>query len=341
MKFGIFSVVDYYRNGGQPLATRYGQTLDNIKYADQLGFKAFWIGEHHFFLNSSTALACPNPAVILAAAAQITSRIGLNTAVANLSLRHPLQLAEDYAMVDLLSQGRLGFGIGRGAFAHEYQAFGQSQAESSGRFEEAWQIIQQAWRGEPLDFQGRYYQIKNALINVLPIQQPLPRYWMATMNPGSFTARGQAGQPIIAIPYLTATGLADMGRLAGQYNTNYRAAQDGRATDCDLPLIFHTHLAPTRLEAHQVGMAALQRYIAHQHTASNLPGQEVVRHLQARQQLFFGQTSDIIELIDQYQAATNSNYFIFWLDFGGMEAGLVRRSMELLATEVIPHFTPD
>jgi len=80
-------------------------------------------------------LICPNPAILLAAAAQRTQRISLNTAVANLSLRHPLLIAEDYALVDLLSQGRLGLGIGRGSFDHEYTAFGQSREESQGRFE--------------------------------------------------------------------------------------------------------------------------------------------------------------------------------------------------------------
>ncbi len=152
MKFSIFSVLDHYENGARSLNALYGEFLDQVEYAEQLGFDAYWLGEHHFYPTPGHMLACPNPAIALAAAAQRTQRIGLNTAVANLALRHPLQLAEDYAMVDVLSQGRLGLGIGRGTFDHEYAAFGQSRAESRERFEESWEIIQRAWRGESVTF---------------------------------------------------------------------------------------------------------------------------------------------------------------------------------------------
>ena len=135
MQFSLFSVLDYYQDGSYTLRARYEQLLDQIVYAEQLGFDAYWIGEHHGHLTPHHALICPNPAILLAAAAQRTQRISLNTAVANLSLRHPLLIAEDYALVDLLSQGRLGLGIGRGSFDHEYTAFGQSREESQGRFE--------------------------------------------------------------------------------------------------------------------------------------------------------------------------------------------------------------
>lgn len=144
MRFSIFSVLDYYDGGSDTIADLYEQLLDQMVYADQLDFDAYWIGEHHGHLTPHHALVCPNPAILLTAAAQRTRRIGLNTAVANLSLRHPLLIAEDYALVDLLSKGRLGLGIGRGAFPHEYAAFGQSPSESWGRFEESWEIIQRA-----------------------------------------------------------------------------------------------------------------------------------------------------------------------------------------------------
>src|SRR5258708_11664141 len=142
MQCSLVSVLDYYEDGSCTLHARYEQLLDQIVYAEQLGFNAYWIGEHHGHLTPHHALICPNPAILLAAAAQRTQRIGLNTAVANLSLRHPLLIAEDYALVDLLSQGRLGLGIGPGSFDDEYAAFGQSREKRRGRFEESWKIIQ-------------------------------------------------------------------------------------------------------------------------------------------------------------------------------------------------------
>jgi alkanesulfonate monooxygenase SsuD/methylene tetrahydromethanopterin reductase-like flavin-dependent oxidoreductase (luciferase family) len=122
MRFSFFSLLDVYDTQAHTSAAIYQQTLKQIVLADELGFDAYWIGEHHGAPTPNQVLACPNPALLLAAAAQLTHRIGLNTAVANLSLRHPLQVAEDYALVDVLSQGRLGLGIGRGSFPYEYAA---------------------------------------------------------------------------------------------------------------------------------------------------------------------------------------------------------------------------
>ena len=94
IRFSIFSVLDAYEDNPRMLPALYEQSIDQIAHAEHLGFDAYWIGEHHFYLPSGQSLVCPNPAIVLAAASQRTRRIGLNTAVANLSLRHPLQVAE-------------------------------------------------------------------------------------------------------------------------------------------------------------------------------------------------------------------------------------------------------
>src|SRR6266702_2416487 len=307
-------------------------------YAEQLGFDAYWIGEHHGHLTPHHALICPNPAILLAAAAQRTRRIGLNTAVANLSLRHPLLIAEDYALVDLLSQGRLGLGIGRGSYPHEFAAFGQSREESRNRFEESWEIIQQAWSGEPVTFQGRYYQIDGVKLNVLPVQKPLPRYWFSAMREESFIALGRAAQPMIALPHLSAESLQMMTKLAQFYQQGYFAA-GGDASQYELPLIFFTCVAPTRSEAQLQGKEAMLHYIVHQHLGVDIRhAQHQVHVLEERNQLWFGTPGDLIRWIEQHQAVLDNGHFVFWLDFGGMPSASVQRSMCLLAQEVIPHF---
>ena len=338
MRFSLFSVLDYYEDGSRTLSTLYTQLLDQIVEADRLGFEAFWIGEHHGYLTPHLALACPNPALLLAAAAQRTERIGLNTAIANLSLRHPLLLAEDYALVDLLSQGRLGLGIGRGSYPHEFAAFGQNREESRNRFEESWEIIQQAWSGEPVTFQGRYYQIDGVKLNVLPVQKPLPRYWFSAMREESFVALGRAAQPIIAMPHLSAESLRMLAKLAQVYQQGYIAAR-GDASQYELPLIFFTCVAPTRSEAQHQGREAMLRFIMHQHHGVDTDhAQHQVYVLEERSQLWFGTPGDLIQWIEQHQAALNNRHFVFWLDFGGMPSASVLNSMHLLAQEVIPHF---
>jgi len=338
MRFSLFSVLDYYEDGSRSLATLYAQILDQIVEADRLGFEAFWIGEHHGYLTPHLALACPNPAVLLSAAAQRTQRIGLNTAITNLSLRHPLLLAEDYALVDLLSQGRLGLGIGRGSYAHEFAAFGQNREESRNRFDESWEIIKQAWSGEPVTFHGSYYQVDGVKLNVLPVQKPLPRYWFSAMREESFAALGQAAQPIIAMPHLSAESLPMMAKLAHVYQQGYLAA-DGDAGQYELPLVFCTCVAPTRSEAQQQGREAMLRYIVYQHQGiEGTHAQHQVQVLEERNQLWFGAPGDLIQLIEQHQAALDNRHFVFWLDFGEMPDTCVQRSMRMLAREVMPHF---
>jgi alkanesulfonate monooxygenase SsuD/methylene tetrahydromethanopterin reductase-like flavin-dependent oxidoreductase (luciferase family) len=339
MRFSLFSVLDYYEDGTRTLAALYARFLEQIMEAERLGFDAFWLGEHHGYLTPRHSLVCPNPAIVLAAAAQCTRRIGLNTAIANLSLRHPLLLAEDYALVDLLSQGRLGLGIGRGSYPHEYAAFGQSREDSQGRFEESWKIIRQAWRGETVTHQGRYYQVDGVKLNVLPVQKPLPRYWFSAMREESFAALGRAAQPVITLPHLSADGLPMLAKLAQTYRQGYFAA-GGDASRYELPLIFYTCVAPTRAEAQQQGRKAMLHYVLHQHHGIDREhAQRQVHHLEERQQLWFGTPADLIQFIEQHQASVDSRHFVFWLDFGGMPPASIHRSMQMLSQEVVPHFS--
>lgn len=339
MRFSLFSVLDYYEDGSRTFAELYARFLDQIGEAERLGFAAYWLGEHHGYLSSGHALACPNPAVVLAAAAQCTRRIGLNTAIANLALRHPLLLAEDYALVDVLSQGRLGLGIGRGSYPHEYAAFGLNREESQGRFAESWEIIQRAWRGESVTFQGHYYQVDGLKLNVLPIQKPYPRYWFSAMREESFAALGRAAQPVIALPHLSAESLAMLARLTQTYQQGYLAA-GGDLNQYELPLIFYTCVASTRAEARQQGHVAMHQYIKHQHPGID---DEHIHHqiqrLEHRKQLWFGTPADLIQVIEEHETSLDSRHYVFWLDFGGMPPVAVHRSMSLLAQEVMPHFT--
>jgi alkanesulfonate monooxygenase SsuD/methylene tetrahydromethanopterin reductase-like flavin-dependent oxidoreductase (luciferase family) len=110
----------------------------------------------------------------------------------------------------------------------------------------------------------------------------------------------------------------------------------GDADRYEIPLIFYTCVAPTRVEARHAAVDALQRYLVHQHHDAD--GDHIVQRLEERDQLWFGAPGDLIRLIERYQADVDNRHFVFWLDFGGVEPGLVRRSMQLLAQEVIPHF---
>ena len=122
--------------------TCYHETIEQIVYADGLGFDIAWLADLHFYRPFSIL----SPPLILATAlAQRTRRIRLGTAVVLLPLQHPLRVAEDAATVDLLSQGRLELGVGRGAIAIHFQGLNVPYDASRERFEEALTVLERAW----------------------------------------------------------------------------------------------------------------------------------------------------------------------------------------------------
>jgi alkanesulfonate monooxygenase SsuD/methylene tetrahydromethanopterin reductase-like flavin-dependent oxidoreductase (luciferase family) len=125
IRLSTFSILDHYPERPGSVGDRLQRSLDLCELADELGYEACWVGEHHF----SNFGVMPNPAVWLAAAAQRTRRIRLGPAVSVLPLRHPLQVVEDYALVDQLSGGRLNLGVGSGTLPFEFDGFGIDAAE--------------------------------------------------------------------------------------------------------------------------------------------------------------------------------------------------------------------
>ena len=151
MKFGMLSLLDYYPEDKSE-EQYYKDFFAEVDLAEELGFDAMWIGEHHF-----CNYVCPSPQIVAMAIAQRTKKMRIGTAVALLPHHDPIRLAEDYAMLDLLSGGRLDFGVGRGFIKLIYDGFNQSMDESRERFREVLEVIEQAWSRETFSYQGQFY----------------------------------------------------------------------------------------------------------------------------------------------------------------------------------------
>ena len=128
MKFGMMSLLDHYPEDKSE-EQYYKDFFTEVDYAEELGFDSMWVGEHHF-----CNYVCPSPQILAMAIAQRTKKMRIGTAVALLPHHDPIRLAEDYAMLDLLSGGRLDFGVGRGFIKLIYDVFNQSMDESRDRF---------------------------------------------------------------------------------------------------------------------------------------------------------------------------------------------------------------
>ena len=195
MKFGIHFQVPC-ADWQSPLQ-RYQETLDLIQLGDELGFDYSWLAEMHF---NPIRCITPSPLLVLAAAAQRTRSIRLGVAVNLLPFHHPIRLAEDLAGLDLLSNGRVEFGVGRGSRTDHYQGFDVPMEESRERMVESLEMVIKAWTHERLTFEGKYYSAKDLLVVPKPLQKPHPPVRIASNSPDSFELVGKLGYAMHASP---------------------------------------------------------------------------------------------------------------------------------------------
>jgi len=162
----------------------YQETLELFVAADQLGFDVGWIAQHHFRIHAGRL---PSPFPFLAAAAQRTKRIRLGTSIVVMPLEHPLRVAEDAAVVDALSDGRLELGVGSGGEAGEFQAFGLDIARRRELTSDGMRMLQHALRGESLSDSGQYLDP--------PAPTLVDRLWQSALSLGGvqYVAQQAAG----------------------------------------------------------------------------------------------------------------------------------------------------
>ena len=178
VEFGIFVLMQqrgYHQRPDQILHNAVEQTV----HADQAGFDTAWYAEHHF----SNYCLCPSPLMMVAHCAPLTRRIRLGSAVCVLPLYHPARLMAEAGFADVVSNGRLEFGIGAGYQEFEFERFGVKLSDSSEIFSEFLDILQVGMRDRIFDYQGKHLNFPPTSIAMRTQQQPIPPLWLATGNP--------------------------------------------------------------------------------------------------------------------------------------------------------------
>lgn len=337
MRFHIHLLPTYFPELDPPFDVYYRQILEQIELAEELGWECFWFTEHHFALYGGPE---PNPAVFLAAAAARTSRIRLGPAISILPLHHPIQVAEDYAMVDVLSGGRLEFGMGLGNTPGDFAVFGVPREEARERFEESAEIIAQAWANERFSYHGRFWSFDDVPIYPRPIQQPTPPMWVAGHSPESLGWAGRHGLNIMitAHPY-----------PPEHYPRAIAAWREGLAAHGVAPSERHCkiHLRVWVDEdaerARETAEAAILRYdriaaLSRGRTDFDASQYDFAGMLASGRNVY-GTPDQCIRAIE----ATIRNYefdiFSATFNFGGIPHEHVKRAMRLFAREVMPAFT--
>lgn len=215
--------------------TNAGDLTAQALMAESLGYHSFWLPESHFAGN----LAVPSPLMILAAVAATTSRIRLGSTSYLLPIRHPLHAAEEVAVLDRLSDGRVILGVGRGVQDVMFQAFAVDRHDKRKRFKANLESMIKAWRGESVVAGD-----KVVTLAPLPLQQPHPPIWVAAFGPLAIRQAGRLGLPYLASPVETLAQLADNYRRHGAF-----AAEAGHTAIDVVPVMRTLYISdePARL----------------------------------------------------------------------------------------------
>ncbi|PPR10014.1 MAG: Limonene 1,2-monooxygenase [Alphaproteobacteria bacterium MarineAlpha11_Bin1] len=254
MNLSLFYLPMWREGYGTTLTDYYEELTETIKLVDQLGWARALTTEHHFHYYGG---AVPNPAIILAAWARETTNIRLAPAVSLMQLRDPLKVAEDYALVDQLSGGRVDMGVAKGFVPHEFQAFHIDQAEVQKRISEGLEICKKFWVGEAFEYMGEYFSFDRLQPWPPAVNGALPIWNAASNSQESFVNAAETGYHLMMNHYpMSADAVAqkfrwycDSWERAGRNPSNRKAM-----------IAFMTHIADTEEQAIEEAKAALQEH---------------------------------------------------------------------------------
>ena len=170
MQFGVWYDFRNPPAWHRPWSDLYAETLDQIRYVDRLGFDSVWMSEHHVTREGYLPSMFP----MLAALARETENVRLGTAVLLGPMHHPIRVAEDAAVVDILAGGRLDLGIGPGYRPKEFETLGIPKRQRGARTDEMLEILRKAWTGRSFSHSGPHFEFTDITVQPTPLQDPLP-----------------------------------------------------------------------------------------------------------------------------------------------------------------------
>ena len=347
MKFGQLHLFE--NPAGRTEKEIVDEQFDVMVRAEEFGFDSVWPAEHHF----SEYGYCASPAVTLAAVAARTKNVRIGTGVVVLPLNHPVRVAEDFALLDLMSDGRVDLGVGRGYQPHEFAGFGVDQTRSREMFRESVEIVQKAWTEERFSYDGEFYQIHDLSVRPKPMQQPHPPIWMASLSPETFELCGKYGFNLMCAPvfgFNVNTGAAQIEEYRQALRDHGRRPEDHEIAGLTI-----TYVAETTQQALAEFRDAViwyyrtfAKYVAPAHGKPAVPTYEW--YTKARDFLevvewdavvnagavVCGSPDEVAPRIGEIQELTGMTHYLAWTRIGGLAHDKVIRSMELMASKVMP-----
>lgn len=343
MKFSIF---DWLDESGRPYAQTYEERLKLLELADEAGFYAYLLAEHHGTSLSTT----PSPTVFLSAVAQRTRRLRLGALAWVLPIYDPLRLYEELCMLDHLSHGRLELGVSRGSNPFESLRHGVVREESRARFEEVFRLLIMGFTEGRLDLQGQYHRYDNVPTRFRPLQKPYPPIWYPTSSADSITYAATHGFNF-AVSLLNSPSIERVSEMLHRYRAEFEAHKEeaGRlnahVAEPAMAFSTHIHLADSDERACEQARAAYTRFndnytrryveLGQGERFAGRPGFD--EHVQASR-IICGSPETVRTTLTRHVDQTRANHFIGVFAFGDLPYEHTRRSLELFAREVMPSF---
>lgn len=348
MEFGLFDHIDL---SDRPVAQSYDERLELIAAADEAGFYAYHLAEHH----GTPISTVPAPGLFLAAVARLTKRIRLGPMVYLLPLTSPLRIIEEICMLDHLSYGRLEVGVGRGTTPIEYAFYKVDYEKSEAIFDDALQCLKEGLTHDRLTYAGPYHRFSGVPIPLRPLQQPHPPIWYGSTSERSAVWAGERGmQFVTTAPVDTARrsvaaftealarrGAPEVvnpafpgGAAKGLMREVVVAETDGEARRLAKPAHDHLYRNQTYLRSEFERGAFRDLNITVRPTQRAGDFDDALREGTT----IAGSPETVRAAIAQQLAETGANYFVCYFMFGTMTLADAMRSFGLFTSEVKPYF---
>ena len=334
MKFGAFLLNQSPEM--EPSEDVYARTIDQAVAADRLGFDSVWLAEHHF----SSYGYCPHPLLMSVKIAERTKNVRIGIAVMVLPFFHPLRLAEDIAMADQLTDGRLDVGVGRGYQPYEFDRFDLPIEENLEQFNETLEIVTRCLSENGVAHNGKYFQFPETHIFPRPRQKPHPPLWHAGSSEVSMRMTAELGYNCIC-----SGSLEELKKNSDIFNS---ALDTDKWGPKEFTILRHTFVSkdPMEVEAEFDNGMYVRRTAGHlragtQRMENGRPFPDPMPNEPSREELLdttllMGSPEECLEKIEKFRDEAGVTYLLCQFDIGALSTDRAIESMELFATEVMP-----
>lgn len=330
MKFGFIPT-----EGG----VYYPQFAQEVLLGEELGFDSVWLEEHHGVKNHYW----PSPLIVLASIATRTERITIGTDIMVMPFYHPVRVAEDVAMLDIISSGRFVLGVAIGYKPDEFELYQVPLEKRGARFEEALQLMIRLWTQEEVYFEGTYYQVKGLKIEPRPLTSPHPPLWLGGWGNLSLARAAWLGDAWIPGP---TASLEKLLTAQAVYHAHLQAAGIDPASR-PTPLTREVLIAETSEKARE--MAEKHLIVSYrdeygggewQHPFIGSEDSAPVDQIDAlsRDRFLVGDPEMIVAQLQRFENTFGVDHLICRLYFPGIPHDFIMNELRLLANEVLPAF---